>query len=84
MGYDISDEDLEKVRSSVEEIDMTDKTREEIIIGMYGSIKNPSTGKRFVIPGIDFRTEYYVYKYAEMMRTLVDDPERFKKIMNWD
>ena len=82
--YDISDEDLEKVRASVEKIDMTGKTRREIIIGMYGSIKNPSNGKRFVIPGIDFMISDYTYKYAEMMRTLVDKPAEFNKIMRWE
>ena len=83
-GYDISDEDLEKVRASVEKIDMNGKTRKEVIIGMYGSIKNPITGKRFIIPGIDFMIPDYTYKYAEMMRTLVDKPEEFNKIMNWE
>ena len=82
--YTISDEDLEKVRASVEKIDMTGKTRSEIIIGMYGSIKNPQTGKRFVIPGIDFMISDYTYKYAEMMRTLVDKPVEFTRIMNWE
>ena len=44
IEFFISDEDLEKVRASVVEIDTTNKTREQIIIGMYGTIKNPKTG----------------------------------------
>jgi len=82
--YDISDENLKKVRDSVVQIDMTGLTRKQIIIGMYGSIVDPTTGKRFVIPGIDFTSGDYTYKYAEMMRTLVDKPKEFEKIMNWE
>lgn len=84
VEFDISEEDLEKVRASVVEIDTADKTREQIVIGMFGSIKNPKTGKRFVIPNLDFSSENYIYEYAEMMRTLVNRPEDFKKIMRWE
>lgn len=84
VEFFISDEDLEKVRASVVEIDTTNKTREQIIIGMYGTIKNPKTGERFVIPNLDFSSEAYIYEYAEMMRLLVNRPEDFKKIMRWE
>lgn len=84
IEFFISDEDLEKVRASVVEIDTTNKTREQIIIGMYGTIKNPKTGERFVIPNLDFSSEAYIYEYAEMMRLLVNRPEDFKKIMRWE
>jgi hypothetical protein len=82
--FDISSEDLEKIKSSVVEIDTSGKNRKQIVIGMYGSIKNPKTGKRFVIPGVDYTTEEYTYRYAEMMRTLVNRPQDFIKIMNWE
>ena len=72
------------VSTSVVEIDTTNKTREQIIIGMYGTIKNPKTGERFVIPNLDFSSEAYIYEYAEMMRLLVNRPEDFKKIMRWE
>jgi hypothetical protein len=83
IEFDISDEELQKVKDSVEEIDTSGKNRRQIIIGMFGAIKNPRTGKRFVIPGVDYQSENYIYRYAEMMRTLVNRPEDFKKIMNW-
>lgn len=82
--FHISSEDLEKVKASVNDIDITNKSRTEIVIGMYGSIKNPQTGERFTIPNLDFTSENYIYEYAEMMRTLVNRPEDFKKIMNWE
>lgn len=84
VSFDISDEDLETVRSSVVSIDTNGKNRKQIIIGMFGSIKNPVTGKRFVIPNLDCSDEDYTYRYAEMMRTLVNKPDDFKKIMNWE
>jgi len=84
LEFDISDEDLEKVRASVVKIDTYGKNRKQIIIGMFGGIKNPKTGKRFVIPNVDFTDEDYTYKYAEMMRTLVNRPNDFKKIMDWE
>ena len=84
LGFDISDAELEQIRSSVVQIDTTDKNRQQIVVGMYGSIKNPRTGKRFAIPGVDFTSEDYSYQYAEMMRMLVNRPDDFKKIMNWE
>lgn len=84
LGFEISEDDLETVRSSVVNVDTYGKNRRQIIIGMFGSIKNPKTGKRFIIPGVDFSDEDYTYKYAEMMRTLVNRPDDFKKIMNWE
>jgi hypothetical protein len=84
IAFDITDVEMEQIRASVVEIDTTDKNRNQIIIGMYGSIKNPRTGKRFVIPGVDYTSENYTYEYADMMRTLVNRPDDFKKIMNWE
>lgn len=84
IGFDISDADLEQVKSSVVQIDTSDKTRQQIVVGMYGSIKNPRTGKRFAIPGVDYTSGDYSYQYAEMMRMLVNRPDDFKKIMNWE
>ena len=82
--FDLSAEELAQIKSSVVQIDMNDKNRRQIIIGMFGGIKNPQTGKRFVIPGIDFSTEDYVYSYAKHMQILVNRPNDFKKIMNWE
>lgn len=84
LDFHITDEELKLVRESVVQIDTTDKTREQIVIGMFGGIKNPRTGKRFVIPGVDYSSDDYIYEYAEMMRTLVNRPDDFKKIMNWE
>ena len=84
LDFNISDEDLATVKSSVVNIDTDGLNRKQIVIGMYGSIKNPQTGDRFVIPGVDFNDEEYIYRYAEMMRTLVNRPDDFKKIMNWE
>lgn len=84
LDFHISEEELKIVRESVVQIDTTDKTREQIVIGMFGGIKNPRTGKRFVIPGVDYSSDDYIYQYAEMMRTLVNRPDDFKKIMNWE
>lgn len=84
LDFHISEEELKIVRESVVQIDTTEKTREQIVIGMFGGIKNPRTGKRFVIPGVDYSSDDYIYQYAEMMRTLVNRPDDFKKIMNWE
>ena len=84
LGFNISEEDLKTVKRSIVEIDMTDKSRKQIIIGMYGGIKNPVTGKRFIIPNVDCTDDDYTYRYAEMMRTLVNRPMDFKKIMDWE
>lgn len=82
--FDLTPEELNIINSSVVELNTFGKTREQITIGMYGNIKNPKTGKRFVIPYVDFTSDNYVYQYAEMMRLLVSKPEEFKKIMNWE
>lgn len=84
LDFHISSEDLEKIRKSVVVINTTNKSRVEIVVGMYGDIRDPQTGNRFVIPNLDFSTENYIYEYAETMRTLVNRPEDFKKIMNWE
>lgn len=84
LEFDISESELEQIKASIVEIDTTDKNRQQIVVGMYGGIKNPRTGKRFVIPGIDYASDSYSYEYAEMMRMLVNRPEDFKKIMNWE
>ena len=80
----LSPENYEKVKSSVVEIDTTGKDRRAIIIGMFGSIKNPETGKRFAIPNLSHLDEDYVYQYAKYMKTLVFRPDEFTKIMNWE
>lgn len=80
----LSPENYEKVKSSVVEIDTTDKDRRSIIIGMFGSIKNPITGKRFTIPNLSHSDDDYVYQYAKYMKTLVYRPDEFTKIMNWE
>jgi hypothetical protein len=82
--FDISEENLAKVRASVATIDTTGKDRTQIIIGMYGGIVDPDTGKRYVIPCVNYLETGYIYRYAEMMKTLVDTPDEFKKIMNWE
>lgn len=83
--YFISPENLRKIRDSVEDVPETkNMTRRELVIRRYGSIKDPTTGKRFVIPDIDFKTPDFNYKYAEMMRLLVDKPQEFYKIMCWE
>ena len=82
--FDLTEDEIEEIRNSVIDIDTTGKDRREIIIGMFGGIKNPKNGKRFVIPTIDFDTEDYTYQYAKCMQMLVNRPEEFKKIMNWE
>jgi len=82
--FDLTEDEINSIRNSVVQIDTTNKDRRQIIVGMFGGIKNPKTGKRFVIPGVDFSTEDYVYEYAKHMRILVNRPEDFKKIMNWE
>jgi len=85
--YKISAENLQKIKDSVVSIDaeaMNNMTRAQIIIGMYGGIKDPETGKRFSIPYLTFSDENYIFRYADFMRTLVHEPETFEKIMNWE
>ena len=84
FDFHISDEDLQKVRDSVVPMDTEGRSKYDIILGMYGNIKDPRTGKSFVIPGVDFSSDDYMFQYAEMMRLLVKRPEEFKKIMNWE
>ena len=80
----LTSENYEIVKNSVITIDTTNKNRRDIIIGMFGSIKNPSTGKRFVIPNLSWEDEDYTYQYAKHMKTLVNRPNEFTKIMNWE
>lgn len=82
--FELSKEDFEIIKNSVVSIDTTDKKRKDIIIGMYGSIKNPKTGDRFSIPTLSWDDEEYTYQYANYMKTLVNRPEEFKKVMNWE
>ncbi len=82
--FDLTDEEIALIRSKVVEIDMNGKSRKDIIIGMYGLIKNPKDGKRFVIPTLSFEDEEYIYNYANYMKLLVNKPEDFEKIMNWE
>jgi len=84
ITFDLTDEEYSEVLDSVVSIDTNGKDRRSIIIGMYGGIKNPQTQKRFVIPGLDYATEDYVYVYSKHMQMLVNTPEDFKKIMNWE
>jgi len=76
--------DYDIVKNSVVTIDFTNKSRRDIMIGMYGSITNPSNGKRFVIPNLTSETEDYPYEYAKKMQMLVNNPDTFTKIMNWE
>lgn len=84
LEFNITDEELELVKASVAEIEIEGKTRNEIIIGKYGRIKDPKTGKRFVIPGLTYEDENYIFNYANMMRLLINNTEDFKKIMRWE
>jgi len=76
--------EYEIVQSQVETIDMTGKNRREIIIGVYGNIKNPKTHDRFVIPNLVWSTEDYVYEYSKYMKTLINRPEEFTKVMGME
>lgn len=82
--FDLSIEELEIIKNSVVKIDTTDKKRKDIIIGMYGLIKNPKTGERFNIPTLTWDDDDYIYQYANFMKTLVNRPDEFKKVMNWE
>ena len=76
--------EYEIVQSQVESIDMIGKNRREIIIGVYGNIKNPKTNDRFVIPNLVWSTEDYVYEYSKYMKTLINRPEEFTKVMGME
>lgn len=81
---EFSPEEYQQIKDSVAEIDMTGKTRKEIIIAMYGGIKNPKTNERFSIPLLTWEDEEYTYRYANYMKALVNRPEEFIKIMRWE
>ena len=85
LSFDLTDNEIKEIRNSIfNEINTNGKDRKQIIIGMFGGIKNPRNGKRFVIPGLTYDTEDYIYQYARYMQMLVNRPEEFKKIMNWE
>jgi len=77
-------DEYQMVKDSIKQIDMNNKTRREIIIGMYGSITNPKTNKRFVIPMLSYQDEDYIYQYAKYMKTLINRPEEFTKVMEME
>jgi len=77
-------DEYQTVKDSIKQIDMRNKTRREIIIGMYGNITNPKTNKRFVIPMLSYQDEDYIYQYAKYMKTLINRPEEFTKIMEME
>ena len=80
----LTPENYELVKGLVATIDTNGKSRREIIIGMFGAIKNPTTNKRFNIPNITWDDEDYMYEYAKCMKTLVYRPDEFTKVMNWE
>lgn len=80
----LTPEEYQQVKESVREIDKSGKSRRDIIIGMFGHIKHPTTGERFSIPNLTWDDEDYAFKYADFMKTLVFKPDMFAKIMNWE
>ncbi len=86
-GWSISEEDLNRVRLSVRDVDSElDQYlgRDEYILRRYGHIVDPKTNKRFNIPYLDIKSDDYIFNYAKKMQILVDSPETFKKIMDWE
>ena len=78
-------EDYASVLEMVNELpDEENMTRREIIIGKFGTIKNPKTGENFRIPNVSPEDDDYIYNYASTMMILVQRPADFEKIMNWE
>jgi hypothetical protein len=75
---------LDRVNSRVIPDDkLKTMTHRKYELEKYGWI-NRSDGKSFMIPGLQVGSEDYVYQYAHFMGILVNNPERFLKIMNWE
>jgi len=82
--FKIQKDDMQEIEEMIHYMDVMGKSRDEILIGMYGKIKNPKTGKRFVIPNLYWDMDNYILEYSKIMKILVDKPETFSKIMMWE
>lgn len=59
------------------------KEREEEYLA-YLNMKDPSTGKPFAIPLLDYTDPEYSSKYVDLMKMREYNPQGFKKIMEWN
>jgi len=50
----------------------------------YANIVNPETDKPYIIPMLSLTDPDYTNKYVEYMKVLENQPDMFKKILNWD
>ena len=75
---------INKVNSiKISEEDLKNMSHKEYKLRKYAGIVRPD-GKIFAIPGLRFGSENYTYHYAHFMGILVNNPERFLKILNWE
>jgi len=49
----------------------------------YLNMKDPSTGKPYAIPLLDYTDPNYSEKYVDLMKMKEYNPDGFKKIMEW-
>jgi len=50
----------------------------------YANIVNPETEKPYIIPMLCLTDPDYTNKYVEYMKVLENQPDMFKKILNWN
>lgn len=49
----------------------------------YAYMKDPKTGFAYNIPMLRFDDPNYIYKYIDYMKMKENNPEQFKRIMEW-
>lgn len=77
-------EDLNNFLDSLHEESKQKEPKYTKDFNYYANIVNPETGKPYIIPMLDYTDPEYVNKYVEYMKLKEEQPETFKKIMNWD
>lgn len=50
----------------------------------YAKIVNPETGQPYMIPMLNLDDPEYTNKYVDYMKVLENQPDLFRKILNWD
>lgn len=59
----------------------TDRPAKNYTFAQLYNMVNPETGKRYVIPYLSPADPKYKEKYVDMMRTKLDNPSFFEKII---
>ena len=79
--YGYSGDMIASLHNMVRDVNQNDKSREEVIIGKFAELKDPTTGLRFSIPNVDPTSPNYLYEYSQAMSLLLYQPSVFQRIL---